>query len=117
MIGEILEAWRVNQRINLLLIDRIGDEGMLCTLSSRGGRNVVRQFAHLQYVRAYQLNNRAKRLAQGIRIFETNEEPDRRTLSAALSDSSERIEEWFRRAHAKAPGVRTSKRGLVPAVA
>ncbi len=47
MIEQVLEAWRVNQRVNLRLIERISDEGMRCTLSVRGGRNVVRQLAYL----------------------------------------------------------------------
>jgi uncharacterized damage-inducible protein DinB len=117
MIEEIVEAWRINNRINLRLIERISDAGMGCTLSQRGGRNVVRQFAHLQYVRVFQLKRRAKALAHGARIFATHEEPDRRTLVAALQDSSQRIEQWFRLAAEGAPGVRTVKRGLVPTLA
>ena len=117
MIEQVLEAWRVNQRINLRLIERISEAGMRCTLSERGGRNVVRQFAHLHYVRIYQLTKRAKPLAKGARLFETYEEPDRRTLAAALQDSSQRIEQWLRLASEGAPGVRTFKRGLVPTVA
>ena len=116
MIEEILEAWRINNRINLRLIEHISDEGMKCTLSTRGGRNVVRQLAHLQYVRVYQLKKRAKPLAQGARVFESKEEPDRATLANALEDSSKRIEEWIRLAHEGAKGIRTLKPGLVPTV-
>jgi uncharacterized damage-inducible protein DinB len=114
MIDQPLEAWRINNRINLRLIEQIGDEGMRCTLSRRGGRNVVRQLAHLHYVRVYQLQKRAKPLAKGARAFATHDEPDRRTLAAALEDSGERVEEWIRLASEGAPGVRTAKRG--PAV-
>jgi hypothetical protein len=39
VLDELLEAWRTNNRINLYLIERISDEGMLCTLSKRGGRD------------------------------------------------------------------------------
>ena len=117
MTEQILEAWRINNRINLRLIERISDAGMRCTLSPRGGRNVVRQFAHLHYVRVYQLTKRAKPLAQGARTFATYDEPDRRTLAAALQDSSQRIEQWIRLASEGAAGIRTFKRGLVPTVA
>jgi uncharacterized damage-inducible protein DinB len=116
-VDQIVEAWRVNQRVNLRLIERISDEGLRCTLSRRGGRNVVRQFAHLQYVRVYHLAKRAKALARGARTFETHEEPDRRTLVAALEDSSRRVEQWLRLAAEGAPGVRTAKRGLVVTLA
>jgi hypothetical protein len=76
MIEELLEAWRTNNRINLFLIDQISDEGMACTLSKRGGRDVVRQFAHLHNVRLWHLENRAKELAAGLYKFETDERPD-----------------------------------------
>jgi uncharacterized damage-inducible protein DinB len=114
---QVLAAWGVNQRINLRLIEKISDEGMGATLSRRGGRTVARQFAHLHYVRIYQLTKRAKALAAGAHLFATDDEPDRRTLAAALADSALRIEEWIRRASDGAPGVRTFKRGLVPTVA
>ncbi len=114
MIDQILEAWRINNRINLRLIDRVSDAGMRCTLSRRGGRNVVRQFTHLQYVRVYHLTRRARSLARGVRTFATYDEPDRRTLKAALEDSARRVEQWLRLASEGAPGIRTLKRGLVP---
>jgi uncharacterized damage-inducible protein DinB len=117
MIDELLEAWRINNRINLRLIKGISDAGMKCTLSKRGGRNVVRQLAHLQYVRVHQLTRRAKPLAKGARTFDTYDEPDRATLTAALRDSSARVQKWIRMAHEGAPGIRTMKRGLAPTVA
>jgi hypothetical protein len=44
---EMLETWRTNNRINLLIIDAISPAAMKATLSRRGGRTVARQFAHL----------------------------------------------------------------------
>jgi uncharacterized damage-inducible protein DinB len=65
IVEQMLEAWRTNNRINLFLIDRIDNTGMKCTLPKRGGRNVIRQFAHLHNVRVMHLENRAKTLAIG----------------------------------------------------
>ncbi len=113
---QLVEAWRINNRVNLLLIESIKDAGMRCTLSKRGGRNVVRQFAHIHYVRISQLKHRASSLAKGARVFGTHEEPDRRALAAALLDSSQRIEQWIRLASDRAPSIRTFKRGLVPTI-
>ncbi len=112
-IDGIVEAWRTNQRINLKLIGKISDEGMRCTLSARGGRDVCRQFAHLHNVRIWHLEARAKALAKGARKFATKEEPGRRELVAALGDSAKRIEELFRRVGERRPGARGPKRGLV----
>ena len=116
MTEQVVEAWRINNRINLHLIQRISDAGMRCTLSQRGGRNVVRQFAHLHNVRIWHLQARAKTLAKGAKLFATYDEPDRRTLKKALGDSARRIEQMIRLASQGAPSVRTVKRGLVPNV-
>jgi uncharacterized damage-inducible protein DinB len=116
-VGQLLEAWRTNNRINLLLIDRIGDEGMKCTLSVRGGRNVARQFAHLHNVRLWHLEKRARDLSAGLTEFETREEPDRRTLKRCLVQSGERIERFLEEAFHGAPKRRPSKKGVVSTLA
>ncbi len=64
LVNQLLEAWHTNNRINLFLVDRIDEEGMKCTLSKRGGRNVVRQLAHLHNVRVWHLENRARDLSK-----------------------------------------------------
>ena len=117
MLDQILEAWRINNRVNLRLLEAIGEEGLRCTLSKRGGRDVARQFAHLHNVRIWHLQRRAKALAAGASLFATEDEPDRATLTAALGDSSSRVEAFIRAAGEGAAGVRTARRGLVPNVA
>lgn len=117
MIEELLEAWRTNNRINLFLIDQISDEGMACTLSKRGGRDVVRQFAHLHNVRLWHLENRAKELAAGLYKFETDERPDREFLKTCLQASADRVEQFIREVAAGHPKFRTFKKGIVNHVA
>jgi uncharacterized damage-inducible protein DinB len=97
-LEQILETWRTNNRINLFLIDRISDEGMMCTLSKRGGRTVARQLAHLHNVRVLHLETRARELAAGLRKFATEEEPDKETLKENLLASGERLETFFTQA-------------------
>lgn len=113
-VEQLLEAWRTNNRINLFLIDEISDEGMRCTLSTRGGRNVVRQFCHLHNNRIYLLENRARDLAEGLYRFETKEEPAKKPLKAALEASGERIERFFEEGAAGVPRRRLFKKGVIP---
>lgn len=113
MIDSLLEAWRTNQRINRYLIDGISDEGMGCTLSTRGGRNVVRQLCHVHNVRIYQLERRAKHLAEGATKFESKAEPDREALLEALEDTADRVEEWLRLAAQNDSRVRTMRAGVM----
>jgi uncharacterized damage-inducible protein DinB len=111
--AQVLETWRTNNRINLFLIDQISDEGMQCTLSKRGGRNVVRQFAHLHNVRVWSLETRAKDLAKGLHKFETLEEPDKESLKEHLLASAARIETFFADALAGHGKRRTSRKGVI----
>ena len=88
----VLEAWHTNNRINLLLIERISEEGLRCTLSTRGGRDVARQFCHMHNLRVWQLEHRrAKDLAEGLVKFETNDSPERERLAAAFQASGDAV--------------------------
>lgn len=94
-MDDLLEAWRTHNRINLYLFDRITDDGMRSTLSTRGGRDVARQFAHMHDVRLYHLEKRAPDLAKGLVPFRSKEHPDRATVRAALVASGEAIEAFL----------------------
>ena len=114
MVEGLLESWRTNNRINLLLIEKISDEGMQCTLSKRGGRNITRQFTHLHNVRLWALENRrAKDLAEGLHKFETEEEPDKKTLAKHLTASAEAIEVFLRESALGEGNRRFFKKGVV----
>jgi len=114
-VAQVLEAWWTNQRIHELLIDAISDEGLACTLSKRGGRNVVRQFAHLHNVRLWHLQKRrAQDLAEGLHLFETAEEPDREALKKHLQTSAQALATFFEQSAAGTHNRRGFKKGLVP---
>ncbi|NIR46204.1 MAG: hypothetical protein GWN99_17390 [Gemmatimonadetes bacterium] len=57
MLEELIEAWRTNNRFTLFLVEHISDEGLHCTLSKRGDRDVGRQLAHIHNVRVWHLEN------------------------------------------------------------
>jgi uncharacterized damage-inducible protein DinB len=109
---ELIEAWRTNNRINLFLIDKISREGMKCTLSKRGGRDVARQFAHLHYVRVYQLEGRAKDLAAGLEKFESKVSPTKAQLKKAFNASSAAIEQFLADVYDGVPKRRGFRKGI-----
>ena len=115
-LPQLIDSWRINNRINLFLVDKISAEGMQCTLSKRGGRNVVRQFAHMHNNRFWQLEKRAKDLSTGLHEYETNEEPTKRLLKKTLNDSALRIEQFIDDCVAGKPKRRPLKRGIIPFV-
>jgi uncharacterized damage-inducible protein DinB len=113
LVKQVLEAWNTNNRINLFLIDKISTEGMKCTLSKRGGRNVVRQLAHLHNNRVWHLENRARDLAKGLHKVETNDEPDKKTLKKHLKESAGRFEDFWRESVTGSKKRRSFKKGLI----
>jgi uncharacterized damage-inducible protein DinB len=112
-LDQILEAWRTNGRINELLIDAISEEGMGSTLSTRGGRSVARQFAHLHNIRFWQLEHRASELCEGLHKFETQEEPSKERLKECLAASGACVERFFEQVTAGLPRRRAFKKGPV----
>jgi uncharacterized damage-inducible protein DinB len=98
MISEITEAWHVNNRINLFLIDNISNEGWLSTLSSPGGRDVARQFAHLHNVRVMWLETRPaafRKTLPPLKKFESTYSPSKHEVKEALSISADAMEKLF----------------------
>lgn len=113
ILDQIITAWRTNNRVNLFLIEHVSDEGMRCTLSTRGGRNVVRQFAHLHNVRVWHLENRARELAKDLHVFATHDEPNRETLAKHLNVSADKVERFLIDCAEGVPKRRCFKKGVV----
>jgi uncharacterized damage-inducible protein DinB len=94
----LLAAWRLNNRINLRLIDAISDAGMRSTLSTRGGRDVARQFVHLHNVRWAWLSMAGPAVAKAMRHvkkLDTKNVPKKAQLKAAHTASCEAILQWL----------------------
>ena len=110
MWEQLVEAWRVNNRINLFLLDGIDQDGLACTLSRRGGRTVARQFAHIHNNRISVLLHWTPDLVTGARVFESKEEPGGDELAHALMESGELVAQYIRKASADTT-VKSLKRG------
>ena len=110
--AQLLEAWQANNRINLLLIDEISEKGLRCTLSTRGGRDVARQLAHLHNVRVDHLKNRAKELSEGLTKFESKVSPTRAQLKKAFKQSGKKVETFLADVLQGRPKRRGFKRGI-----
>ncbi len=119
--GQVVEAWETNCRINQMLLDAITDEGLGCTLSTRGGRDVARQFAHLHDVRISHLERRAGDLAEGLTKFASKGSPSRpatrEALTAALEESGARVSIFLRELSQGAPKRRGFKKGIATTLA
>src|SRR5689334_3191218 len=93
MKEQLLEAWQINNNMNLLLIDNITDAGMQKTLSTRGGRTVHMQLAHMHNVRIQWLETSAPSIFKKHPPLSKDAVFNRKNLRAALLDSGEGIKE------------------------
>jgi uncharacterized damage-inducible protein DinB len=106
--GDLLKAWDINNRINLLVIEKTPDAGFGATLSTRGGRTVARQLAHVHMVRVTWLeNSKGRDLVAKTSRFESKEEPTRVPLKKAFTESGEAVAAYLREVVA---GTRQSQR-------
>ncbi len=102
MLKQILEAWRINDAINRLILDEIPEEGLLAIpLLKNGmpgkGRSVARQIAHMVNVRVSHLRVAEKASMKGAPDFEKGSEPSRQQLQAGLETSGRGVEALFTR--------------------
>ena len=112
MPDDLLEAWHTNNRINLFLVEHISEEGMRCTLSKHGGRDVAGQLAHVHNNRVWQLQKRAKDLSEGLVVFETKVSPSKQELAEALTASGVAVAAFLEAVLAGEPRRRGFKKGV-----
>ncbi|MCZ6767342.1 MAG: hypothetical protein O7D32_10480 [bacterium] len=94
MSDEILEAWRVNNRMNFLLLDAIPAKALEARYSPRT-RSVASQFAHVHNNRVYHLEKRGPNGIGSLESFPRGAQPGKRELRAALKASEKAIADMF----------------------
>ena len=116
MLNQLLETWQIDHRVNFVLIDAISEPGMASTLSTRGGRDVARQFAHMHNVRLGWLEAYRKDLAKDVGKFASKGSPSKSELKKAHTASTHAIAEMFRRTIEKGGPMKGWKRGPICAL-
>src|ERR1700694_905708 len=97
MLEELVQSWRINHRVTLQLLDALSDDALKATLSTRGGRDVSRQLAHVHEVRAVhaEITSKTNRNAK-LPHFAKGVEPTKKQLQSALASSAKGIETSIR---------------------
>jgi uncharacterized damage-inducible protein DinB len=97
MEEQILETWRIHNRINLYLLDAIPAESLPIALSGKvRGRTVSQLFAHIHNVRLMWLKSAFPDLMEKLSKVE-NESASKEELKDALESSGEAIEALLKR--------------------
>ena len=117
MLEQLVEAWQINHRVTLKLLDALPDEALQATLSTRGGRDVARQFAHVHEVRAghAEVTSKTNRTAK-LPHFAKGESPTKKQLRVAFAASARGVEISIREGWANDGKLTGFKRGVIPLV-
>ncbi len=114
MKEQVIETWQTNNKMNLLLLDNISDTGMQASLSSRGGRTVYQQFAHIHNVRLQWLKICAKDIFKKYAPIDKEAAYIKKMLRNSFQDSAKGIEELLGRSWDDAGKLKGFKKGLIP---
>lgn len=117
MVEQLVEAWQINHRVTLKLLEALSDDALQATLSTRGGRDVARQLAHVHEVRAVhaEITSKTNRVAQ-LPHFAKGETLTKKHLKSALEASAKAIETSIREGWANGGKLPGFKRGVIPLV-
>jgi uncharacterized damage-inducible protein DinB len=111
---QILETWRIHQRTMMFLIRNIPEEALSATLSTRGGRDVARQLAHVHNIRVQRLASFAKKIGSPLQEFDKDESPHQKALLDAFEQSGGVMERYIEQSLQGGATASNFKKGIVP---
>ncbi len=114
MKAQIIETWHINNRVHIMLIDAIRDEGLHCTLSKRGGGTPAKQFTHLHNLRLWRLEKVDKELLKGQSKIDTAGTIDKALLKKRLNESGAAIAKMIENGIDDGGKIKGFKRGVIP---
>jgi len=114
MKEQLHEAWRTNNKIDLLFIELIDDGDMNKTLSNRGGRTVYEQLVHMHRVRIQWLTIVSKEFSKKNYSPAKESAVDKEHLFAAFEQSAKDLEQFIDKSWDNNGKVNSFKKGLIP---
>lgn len=113
---QIVDTWNIHHRSMLLAIEHIPDDALRASLSTRKGRDIARQLAHVNTVRTGWLESYAKKNKIELLTFEPTVSPTKSDLLKAFRLSGEAMAPFIEQAIQNDGKVAGFKRGIVPMV-
>ena|SRR6266542_1062320 len=114
MKQQLIEAWKTNNKMNLLFIDNVAHSAMQKTLSERGGRTIYLQLVHVHNVRMSWLEIIAKDIYKKYKPLDKKAPYDKKALKKAFEESGKAVEEFISRNWDEGGKVKSFKKGLIP---
>ena len=97
MVDQIVKTWRVHNKMNLILLDAIDNEGLKARpVAKRKGRNVAQQFAHMHNVRLMWIELGANDYLRGLQKIDRTKAENRKMLTRSFRDSGIAVEKLIK---------------------
>jgi uncharacterized damage-inducible protein DinB len=109
----VVDAWRVNARVNLQLLKAIAPKGLAAVPAGSRGRNVAQVLVHVYKVHVAWLAHFAPEAVRGLPRFAKGAAPNKTRLRAALAASGEAVAEHLEAALAGRARVKSFRRDPV----
>ena len=114
MLEQIIKTWQTHNKMNLLLLHAIDDEGLKARpIAKREGMNVAHQFAHMQNVRYWGIEAHCKEYLIGVEKIERERAENRKLLVKSLRDSAVTIENMLKDVTEGKAKFRSFKPGVI----
>lgn len=114
--SQIIETWKIHNRICLFLIENLPDEAFSATLNKRGGRDIARQLAHVYNVRAARLESFGKKIKTPLKPFAPDISPSKAELLEAFEQSGILMGKYIEYCLSNGGQVSNFRRGVVPMI-
>jgi uncharacterized damage-inducible protein DinB len=95
LVDQLLLAWRLNNKVNLLLLRAIPRKGFAAVPLASRGKTVAAQFAHMHKVRWAWMRFNGENV-RGIPVFRKGVQPTQAQLLKAFRLSGEAVERYVR---------------------
>jgi uncharacterized damage-inducible protein DinB len=113
---QLKETWRINNQINLMILDNITEACLDFTLSSRGGGKIGHQFAHLYNVRYWKMEGMNKAALAELATIKSTDEKTIPMLKDLLTISRDLIAAEIEKSIESDYQIKGFKRGVVPLI-
>lgn len=94
-IQQCIENWQTSNRVNLAVIEELPADALNSTLSTRGGRTIALQFAHMHNVRYTWLEVCSKSHLKNMAKIDKEAKLDKKALQNELTKSANAIAEYL----------------------
>lgn len=95
LLEQLLIAWRLNNKVNLILLRAIPKKGLAARPLASRGRNVAQQFAHMHKVRWAWMRFNGEKVGR-LPVFGKGTSPSRAQLLQAFRLSGKAVERYVR---------------------